>query len=264
MNDIHLLEQLWQFYSQSNPQARQIHQLLEDNGETIINDHIAFRTINDERLNLHALGKVFQSIGYHPIETYTFPQKKLTAMHFEHENSKQPKIFISQLHLEAFSKRLQNILQACFNQIKTDNPLPQRILYSGRHWGDISYKTYCELAEESEYAAWLYCFGLCPNHFTISVNHLKQYTSLEALNDFLMDHDFELNLAGGLIKGSPSQCLEQSSTLAYKVKLNFIEGTYAIPYCYYEFAKRYKKDGTLFQGFISQSADKIFQSTDRQ
>ena len=41
----------------------------------------------------------------------------------------------------------------------------------GRKW-EINYEKYIELSEESEYAAWLYVWGFCPNHFTISVNHL--------------------------------------------------------------------------------------------
>ena len=40
-------------------------------------------------------------------------------------------------------------------------------------------------------------------------------------------------------------------------------GKQEISSCYYEFAQRFKqKDGRLFQGFVPDSADKIFESTD--
>jgi hypothetical protein len=73
---------------------------------------------------------------------------------------------------------------------------------------------------------------------------------------------FSLNSSGGEVKGTPEDLLQQSSTLADKVKVKFIEGTYEIPCCYYEFAQRYyDSTGKLYNGFVAKSADKIFEST---
>ena len=119
------------------------------------------------------------------------------------------------------------------------------------------------LREASEYAAWVYSYGYRANHFTISINHLKQYDTIEKVNSFVKENGFQLNTSGGEIKGTPEQLLEQSSTLADRVKVNFSEGEFEIPSCYYEFARRYRDaDGKLFSGFIAGSADKIFESTD--
>ena len=50
---------------------------------------------------------------------------------------------------------------------------------------------------------------------------------------------------------------------ADRVAVDFREGTYEVPSCYYEFARRYEdENGNLFNGFIAGSADKIFESTD--
>jgi len=58
--------------------------------------------------------------------------------------------------------------------------------------------------------------------------------------------------------------LEQSSTMADKVKVQFINTDAEVPSCYYEFAKRYPdSSGNLYQGFVSKSADKIFESTNK-
>jgi len=48
------------------------------------------------------------------------------------------------------------------------------------------------------------------------------------------------------------------------MSLKFADGDrHEIPTCYYEFARRYRdREGALFQGFVTASADKIFESTD--
>jgi hypothetical protein len=83
------------------------------------------------------------------------------------------------------------------------------------------------------------------------------------VNQFLKDNGFTLNASGGEVKGTPAELLEQSSTKAGILPIQFTEGTYNIPSCYYEFAFRYPDmDGKLYPGFIAKSADKIFESTD--
>jgi len=72
------------------------------------------------------------------------------------------------------------------------------------------------------------------------------------------ERGFILNSSGGEIKGTTDEGLVQSSTLAEKVKVQFSDGIYEVPSCYYEFAQRFPgKDGKLFQGFIPESADKM-------
>jgi hypothetical protein len=107
-------------------------------------------------------------------------------------------------------------------------------------------------------------FGFRPNHFTVLVNRLRTFQGLEALNAFLKENNYSLNSAGGEIKGTPGERLEQSSTVAEAVKVAFADGELSVPSVYYEFARRYPlPDGRLYQGFIAKSADKIFESTDR-
>ena len=72
-----------------------------------------------------------------------------------------------------------------------------------------------------------------------------------------------MNDSGGEIKGTPEQLLEQSSIKSEIVAVDFKEGSFEVPGCYYEFARRYPDaDGKLYSGFIAKSADKIFESTD--
>ena len=79
----------------------------------------------------------------------------------------------------------------------------------------------------------------------------------------MKDNGFLMNDSAGEIKGTPDELLQQSSIKSGIVEVDFKEGTYPVPSCYYEFALRYPdRDGNLYLGFIAKSADKIFESTD--
>ena len=259
----YLFNKLWQNYSEQNPSANKIFELFKNEGEIIVNDHIAFRTINDNRLNIEVLAKVFETVGYKAKDEYYFENKNLRAVHYENDNiNNAPKIFISELILEKCSKHLQTTIK---NAIETtpDNELEgEELLFKGNLWGNPSFKIYEDLRNESEYAAWLYVYGFRTNHFTVSINSLKKYNTIEKVNNFLKNNGFILNSFGGEIKGTPEMLLQQSSIMADIISVEFTEGKFEIPACYYEFALRFKdKNGILYSGFHAQSADKIFEST---
>jgi len=258
-------KRLWVTYAKLNPQAGAIHRLLEERGERVANDHIALRTFNDPRVGLDALARPFLELGYQPRGEYSFTDKKLHARHFELDKDvRAPKIFISELELEKCSESLRRITAGLIEQAPAEARARWDFPALGRPWS-VSFEEYESLRKESEYAAWLAAFGYMANHFTVLVNALRGFASLQALNDFLKQNGFALNTAGGEIKGSPEVYLEQSSTLADKVEVNFSDGVHSIPCCYYEFARRYPmKDGKLYQGFVEKSADKIFESTNKR
>ena len=58
----------------------------------------------------------------------------------------------------------------------------------GAVWGKPSYAKYERLLEKSEYAAWMYINGFCANHFTVNVNELDKFNSLEEVNEFLKEN----------------------------------------------------------------------------
>ncbi len=253
---------LWNQYTDLNPQAEVIHKLLEERGEKVLNDHVAFRTYKHPKLGIETLARIFKKHGYVPKGEYHFEEKKLYAIHLEHKDLTQPKVFISELLVEKFPAHIQNIINSLCEKVPKSQTESDDFCVSGRPW-DIDYKTYQELLNVSEYAGWMSAFGFCANHFTVNVNALKTFDTLADLNSFLKEKGFPLNSSGGEIKGSPSVFLEQSSTLAGHKKVSFNDGTFEIPSCYYEFAKRYSlPNGELYHGFVEKSADKIFESTD--
>lgn len=258
-----LLNAMWVDYCKLNPSAQRIYDLFTLQGETVLNDHIALRTFNHPKLGISSLAKTFLEYGYREKGDYVFKEKKLYAKHYEHADANLPKIFISELELEKTSSFIRDTVSGLIESIPKEVIDSERFSMSGRSW-NISHKLYSQLAEESEYASWVAAFGFRPNHFTVNVNALRKFSDLHKLNEFVESQGYQLNRSGGVIKGSPEQFLEQSSTMAKEIPVEFTDGRFEIPGCYYEFAKRYKlPNGELYQGFVAASADKIFESTNR-
>lgn len=255
-----LFANLWQDYINITPSAHKIHDLLGMHGE-IVNDHIALRTFNLEKVNLDKISAHFINLGYEEKGQYNFEQKKLRAKHFEHPEANRPKVFISELLVEEFSEQLQATVKAMVEQIADSAVSAEDFVYSGVHW-QISSEQYDALLQESEYAAWMAAWGFRANHFTVSSNHLNALNQLVDINDTLKNAGFELNNSGGEIKGGEDVLLAQSSTMADKATVTFSDIERVIPSCFYEFAQRYPmSNGQLYQGFVAASADKIFEST---
>lgn len=264
MQQTQFFNALWSAYIDVTPQAERIKSLFETMGETVVNDHVAFRTFANSPIELAKLQPVLEQLGYEAYSAFTFPNKHLAARCFKHlEERDAPKIFLSELLTEQLPDPCQAILNQLIEQIPHDIVSGPDIFWQRCLWKPLAVDDYLILQENSEYAAWLSTMGLQANHFTVSVNHLKTFDSLTDVNQLLLRHGHVLNESGGLIKGSPELYLEQSSTMADKVEVTFADGHKRIvPSCFYEFALRYyQPDGTLFDSFIEGNADKIFDST---
>lgn len=258
-----VFERLWDIYTAQNPSTKKVYDLFIAEGESVINDHIAFRTFRHPLIGIDQLSRVFLESGYQFMGDYHFESKKLYAKHFEHATDPDaPRVFISELKVEEFSPFLQDTVKGWTEAIPASVLNSDDLIFSGNQSGIPSFIVYEKLRVESEYAAWLYVNGFCANHFTVSVNRLNKLNSIHKVNDFLKTNGFMMNDAGGEVQGTPEELLEQSSIKAGIVKFQFLEGAYEIPGCYYEFARRYPdSDGKLYSGFIAKSADKIFEST---
>jgi len=259
-----IFDRLWADYTTQNPEAKKVYDSFTSEGEIVENDHIAFRTFFDTRINVDVIARPFLDAGYVQKGYYIFEDKHLTAKHYEHNTLvNAPRVFISQLMTDHFSPALQAVVKQCAARVPDELVFGNELVFAGNVWGPPSYETYEMLRKESEYAAWLYVYGFVTNHFTLSINSLKKFNTIQKVNQFLKDKGFLLNSSGGEIKGTPEDLLEQSSTKAAFLEVNFVDGDFEIPSCYYEFAMRYPDtDGKLYSGFIAKSADKIFESTD--
>jgi hypothetical protein len=257
-----LLAALWRDYTASTPQAARIHALFAARGEDVKNDHVALRTYGVPAIGIDVLARPFERLGWVARDRYRFDDKKLRARYWQHPDADLPKVFISELCTGELSGAAQDRIAALVAQIPPGFGDRADLPWAGRPW-QVDLATYRALLAESEYAAWVAAFGLRVNHFTVDVGRLRTLASLDDVNALLRANGFRLNEAGGAIKGTRADRLEQSSTMADEIEVAFADGTARIPSCYYELARRYPlPDGTLFQGFVPASADKIFESTD--
>jgi hypothetical protein len=257
-----LLDDLWADYVAITPLAARVHALLAARGETIVNDHIALRTFNAPGLGIDVLARPFERLGWVARDHYRFDDKHLDARYWQHPDPARPKIFISELCLAELPAPAQALIAGLLAQLPAGFADQATVALAGRPWR-VSHDTYGALLATSEYAAWMAAFGFRVNHFTVDLGRLRTIASLAEMNALLEQAGFALNTAGGAIKGTPADRLEQSSTRAEEIEVPFDDVTVRIPSCYYEFAKRYPlPDGTLFQGFVPTSADKLFESTD--
>lgn len=262
MSTTEFFNNLWNNYVQVTPQAKSIYQLFLDSNSEVINDHVAFRTFSDTPLDIAHLEPIILQLGYSVQSNYIFEEKKLEATSYIHSDSNVPKIFISELKRGKLSASTQDLLNKYCNQIAT--PIYQEsIFWSGTHWNLPTSVEYSALLKESEYAAWLLIMGLRANHFTVSVNDLASTDSLEEVLVKVETNGFTINMSGGRVKGSKNVLLEQGSTIADKRLLTFSDGVkLSVSSCFYEFAKRYEDNsGLLFSGFVTNNANKIFEST---
>jgi hypothetical protein len=257
---------LWRDFTGIAPAAGEIREHFARRGERVENDHVAFRTFNQPPFDLAGLEPLLRGLGYEPLAAYHFPVKHLRAVGYVHPSRQQPRIFLSELLLEQCSPQLAATCRSLAEQVPAERLRDPSVFWAGRLWTAIDYTTYERLADESEYAAWLAALGFHANHFTVGVNALRTLRGIPEVLDFVESVGFAINEVGGRVKGTAAELLEQGSTLADRQPVEFSGGArHVIPTCYYEFALRYPDvSGALYDGFVAASADRIFESTDRQ
>jgi hypothetical protein len=265
MDHTEFFAKLWSQYIQVTPQAHSIQALFNARGEDVINDHVAFRTFDIVGFDLDRASGLLATIGYEAFDHYTFPSKHLRAKAYRvPDDSKAPKIFFSELIRSELEKDAQAIIREVTKSLEGELTLTD---LTGRYaFHRPTFDQYQALADVSEYAGWLSTMGYQANHFTVNVNALQTLGSIEEVIELLLGHQYQLNEVGGRIKGTPEDLLVQASTIADQITFEFSDGIVSdIPSCFYEFAYRLAdSSGALFQGFVPNNANAIFESTDRR
>lgn len=295
------LSGLWLQYKTRVQYAAQYQDMVENMGGRLRNDHIAFRTLNtktgSQPSGVEALSRIFGALGYERRDQYRFPDKKLTAWHWQHkENLSNPKIFISQLEVEQLTPNsnvaIKQSVKDCVDGLSKEDLLKLNIIdssktldgteaselaknlirFCSRPWQAPLRKVVEALDKESQYAAWTLLHGNSVNHFTAYINeqNVPAWPDLESTV-------LALRLAGVPMKaeleGEPGSKLRQSSTRASLEECEIIEdngqnGKIKWSYAYYELAERGTIPGpdgkpTRFQGFLGDQATNLFEMTKR-
>ncbi len=257
-------EELWRDYVTLTPRVAKIRALLAVDNASIANDHVAFRSFDRDPIRIEQLEGHLLSMGYRRLARYRFTATKLDAWGYLPPRPDQPRVFLSALRVDELSAEARAIIDRLCEQIDPLRVADPSVFHAGVLWPMPTWQEYRLLQAESEYAAWLSALGMRANHFTISVNSLRDPATLEGVIERVEAAGFSVNAAGGKLKGSPEERLEQASTLADRIRVRFGDHSeHEIPSCYYEFARRYPgPTGDLYQGFVAASADRIFESTD--
>mgnify|MGYP001467513772 CR=1 FL=1 len=143
---------------------------------------------------------------------------------------KEHKLFLKPRSLLILKNLFKNIIKHYTSHI-TKDPVDTLDLNDGNAvdtflhtplWNTPTWEDYQYVLQESEYAAWVLYNRYYLNHFTITIQALKEgYNTIALFNTFLESIGIKLNEAGGKIKCSQDKKLIQSSTVAKTIPTLF-------------------------------------------
>lgn len=288
-----LFDRLWQTYCRRVRFVPVYLDLLTRAGGRFVNDHIAFRTLATQNpySGIASISRLFEALGYEPRCGYRFPDKHVSAVHFEHPRSGFPRLFISELQTWKLSPDLREPLCRVVAESRptisddilaqlselTDTVPPDLLqmcvdAIDVRPWSPPPRDLVVALNQTSQYAAWVLAHGNRVNHFTAFVN-AQQALGFRDLSETVAT----LTAAGipmkqeieGLL-GSP---LRQTATSADVAQVEVLEdgkiSTLEWPYAYFELAERAEVTDPLtgsrqlFSGFLGPQATQLFEQTRR-
>jgi len=293
---LQFFDALWRKYRDSVSYVQVYESILAKAGATFVNDHIAFRTLASQQplLGTASLSRIFQTLGYVAAGSYHFPDKHLSAVHFQHPVRDFPKIFISELQMWRLSPPLREAMESLLRSHRAhlssrflaslerlrDQPdyvsddLMARLLdfFETLPWEIPGLDLVGLAAAESQYAAWTLVHGYRVNHFTSLVNS----HGVPALDS--IDKTVDAMRAAGVpmkdqIEGAPGSRLRQTATAAADGNVMVLDHDHVIhtewSYAYFEIAERgYVRDSETgemqrFDGFLGPQAAQLFEMTRR-
>lgn len=286
------LDRLWQEYRRRVSYVQMYEELLRIHNGAFVNDHIAFRTfaLANPGAGISSLSRMFEAFGYRPAGCYDFPDKQLTAIHYQHPVFQFPKIFISELRVWELDDPIREIIERSTRSYS--NPLNDDLL--ARVWNHSSSKSIDELVEQlaavslqlpwqppekqdvyavnsvSQYGAWVLVHGYAVNHFTSLVNShgVPALSNLESTVQALRQAGVPMKTE---IEGAPGTPLRQTATEAVMVDVEVRNqgepATMPWTYAYFELAQRdwfidpATGQETRFEGFLGNQATHLFNMT---
>jgi len=196
-------------------------------------------------------------------------------------------VVVADFRLEALPFEVKKIIEKYASQAASlpliENPqeslsthtakqLEQTILtyLKGRDWPLPTLNEFHTVHEFNELLAWVLIHGRKPNHFTLSIHLLDQFTDLADFNQFIEGElKLPLNHEGGTIKGGREAGIAQSSTIGNLETIQLADGSIHLPSGFIEFVWRYPSEekneqpalwSDYFTGFVAQHADNVIES----
>lgn len=289
-----LFDRLWDRYRQRVSYVRDYEQRIREAGATFVNDHIALRTLAGQRplTGIAGLSRVFVALGYRAAACYSFEDKHLDAIHFQHPNAEFPKLFISELRtwelspsacaaiselLESHREPISAETLAALSRLEECNADQRsRLLdevvsrFQDLPWAEPEKNAVVALNEESQYAAWVAVHGYNVNHFTSLINShdVAELDDIEKTVDALSAAGIPMKAN---IEGDRGSKLRQTATEAVVIDVAVADGqtvtTMPWTYAYFELAERGETTDpetgakSRFEGFLGPQATHLFEMT---
>jgi hypothetical protein len=292
-----LVDGLWKQYVERVPYAKLYADMVTGKGGKIVIDHIAFRTFNthcgEQPEGIRAIKHILNYLEYKQVTKYSFPKKKLNAVHFEHPDEMLPKIFVSQLEVSELPGWSQSMINKMVHNtsyllsdksiellgiLEENGSLPSEaaeylvndlVHYFRRPWNIPLKDDVLKINDVSQYGAWVFLHGNSVNHFAALVNFqdVKEWPDLETTCEALAAAGIPMK---DEIEGEKGSKLRQSATLAVKeeVKIKSENGFEKMiwTYAYFELVQRnyIEENGVqkLFSGFLGEQANHLFDLTE--
>lgn len=291
-----LFDRLWQDYRRRVPYAERYVQLVAERGGRVVNDHIAFRSLNVELpmqpAGIEALRRIFTTLGYRVAGNYDFPDTHLTAIHLLHEDPWMPKLFMSQLEVDRLAPEIAGQIREAALAAQPGYRYPDEIITAlaedrldtrhltdavdrlvkvfRRPWSPPPRATVLAANAASQYAAWTLLHGNSINHFTAWINEqaVAEWPDIETTMAALKAAGIPIK---STIEGERGTKLRQSATAAADgdfavCEPDGSEATLHWSYAYYELAERGQikdESGALvpFTGFLGAQTTGLFEMT---
>lgn len=293
-----LFDELWNRYRERVSHVRAYEEVIARHRATFVNDHIAFRTFatQDPLAGIASLARIFEALGYEAAGCYQFPDKHLSAIHFQHAHPEFPKLFISELRVWELSDDTRNIIGSLtsshrppvklevlarlsrLGEAETSTPMDEALLdqivqqFHALPWALPNQEDLQAVNKESQYAAWVMVHGYNVNHFTSLINShgVSELGDIEKTIEALRNAGVPMKQE---IEGEPGSKLRQSATAAVEIEVPILvqghETTMTWSYAYFELAERgHIPDAETgkprrFEGFLGPQATQLFEMTRR-
>jgi hypothetical protein len=230
VSTIGLLDALWTDYVGSTPQAERVHHLLAARGELIHHDHVVVRTFSGPAIGITALAAAFEELGWQPRGRPRVEGPHVRARSWVPPQPDLPMLLISEVEVTELSPGAQAIIGDLVAQLPPGFARHD-LAKLGRPW-KLASADYLALRAESEHAAWVAAFGPRAHHFSVDVSALATFPDLVALDAYLIEHGFPLDVADPF---------EKSSTRADSVEVAFTDTSMRIPSGTYELVLRARR-----------------------
>lgn len=293
------IEHLWTTYRSTSPDMQKISDIFfQQSKQSFFLDHFAVIDLPGPHSGLSRLINIFSALGYVAKGRDYLADKQnnfawLSEIHCEFLPAQDalPQAVVADFCLEALPDEIKKIIEKYALQIQ---PFPLEYLkqlvnkienggkaafidcfkllrdyFSGRDWELPSIKDFSTVNEFNELLAWVLVFGRKPNHFTLSIHLMEDFSELADFHRLIEKQSgLHLNQEGGLIKGGKTSGIAQSSTKGSVQQIKLADGDIFIPGGFVEFIWRYAKKEKIkpvlwddyFTGFIARHADSVIES----